>query len=109
MKKDTLKADFWLKLGLSYEKHGNYKEAIDSYVHGITLAPERSDGYLYCAKAYMDMEDFEQAFLSCDAGLCYAKEHAFEPWAKKLTKELEACKAKVSQEYAKSEYGTFSS
>lgn len=109
MKKQALSADFWLKLGLRHEKHGDYKEAIDSYVHGITLAPERADGYLCCAKAYMSMEDFEQALQSCDVGLRYATEHKLEPWAKTLTKQLEACKAKVNQEYTRSEYGTFSS
>lgn len=107
MKKGAFNAEFWLALGYSHEKLGEYSEAIDSYMHGITLAPERADGYLSCAKAYMSMEDFEQALKSCDVGLKYAKEHTDEPWAKKLTRQLEAGKAKISQEYTKSEYGTF--
>lgn len=102
-------ARFWLKMGLDYEKHGAYQQAIDSYAHIIALAPEHFDGYLNLAHAYMGLEDYEQAIESCNLGLRYAKEHKSEPWAKKLTKELEACKIKVSQEYTQSEYGTFCS
>lgn len=109
MKKEAFKPEFWLNLGYSYSEIGEYQAAIDSYMRGISLAPERADGYLSCANAYMHMQDFEQALKACDVGIQFAKEHKSKPWAKMLARELEEAKGRIDKEYAKSKYGTFSS
>ena len=109
MKKEVFNPEFWLNVGLSHEQLGEYTEAINSYIEGITLAPERADGYLMCAKAYMSLEDFDQALKTCDVGITYAEDHRDAPWANRLKKDLEAGKTQVAKRYTQSEYGTFSS
>lgn len=107
--RQELNSQFWLNNGFNHEQLGEHQAAIESYMQGITLAPERPDGYLLCAKAYMSMEDFDEALKACDVGITYAQEHTQAPWANKLIAELEAGKTQISQEFTKSEYGTFSS
>ncbi len=109
MKKKPYKPEFWLNLGYSYSEIGEYQAAIDSYMRGIKIAPERADGYLSCANAYMHMQDFEQALKACDVGIEFAGQHNSESWAAMLTRELEEAKSRIDKEYAKSKYGTFSS
>ncbi|MBS0634228.1 MAG: tetratricopeptide repeat protein [Verrucomicrobia bacterium] len=99
----------WLNLGKSYIKIGEYQAAIEASARGMKEEPKQPDYYLLCARAYMKLEDFEQAENSCDIGIQYAQAHIGEAWAKKLRKELMAEKSHIENEYQKSKYGTFSS
>ncbi len=109
MKKEAFNRDFWLNLGFSYNHIGEYEAAIKAYAHGIKLAPEKADGYLSCASAYVCIEDFEQAQRTCDIGIRYAEAHMKEPWAKKLKKMLQEGRSHIDELYTKSKYGTFAS
>lgn len=105
VKKRVFGPQFWINLGSSYAKIGEYQAAIDSFARAIDETPQNPDGYLSCAAAYMELEDFEEAISTCDVGIQYAQKHK----AKKLHKLLQEEKSRIEKEYQKSKYGTFSS
>jgi predicted Zn-dependent protease len=96
---------FWLNLGAHFIQIGEYQASLDYCLRGIHLAPEKADGYLLCAKAYEQMEDFDQALKACDMGVDFGKTHDDTH----LIKELEEAKTRITSDFEQSKYGTFSS
>lgn len=93
-----LQYTFWLTLGDTYDKIGQYEAAISAYKQAVELAPERANCYLQLARCFMHIQDYEQAISTCELGLKATQQEL-----------LGAEKSRIEKEYIESKYGTFSS
>jgi tetratricopeptide (TPR) repeat protein len=70
------RASAWEYLGKIYERKGNQKEAIESYMEATKEWPKRHLNFLNLAKVYFEMGDIDTAEFWCDVALGMQKPEA---------------------------------
>lgn len=90
-------ADFWVGLGLSYQKNEALRPALQQFLVALTMDPSRSDIYGYAIECCLQMQDFSQARAILDEAKICLRQHPRDiAWAP-LRAEIPILAKKISE------------
>ena len=92
--------EFWVSLGMTFSKLGDYDNAIENFLYALELDPTSQDAYLGCIHAYVQTNNVDEADKLCDHGIELAKVNTDQVWAGDLETVLTNVKTVIKTNFS---------